>query len=189
MDPTLGPLEPAEATPVRRVALAESLVAAAWTDHHEALYAFLVRATREPAVAEDLLSEAYARLLAETRAGRAPDNLRAWLYRVAANLVASRGRRLGAARRWLDRVGRPRELPADPPADVPLLAREAQRELVAALAALAPDARAALLLSAEGFAGTEIAAAIGRTPAATRTLLCRARIRVRATLADPEASR
>ena len=43
-------------------------------------------------------------------------------------------------------------------------------ELIAALARLRPDARAALLLSSEGFTGAEIAAAIGRTELATRAL-------------------
>jgi DNA-directed RNA polymerase specialized sigma24 family protein len=52
------------------------------------------------------------------------------------------------------------------------------------MASLATDARTALLLSADGFSGEEIAAAIGRSHAATRTLLTRARIRVRLALED-----
>ena len=76
----------------------------AWTDHHAEVYAFLVRTTRDPEVAEDLLSEAYLRLTREVRAGRAPDNTRAWLYRVGANLAVSRGRRLSAAFRGLVKI-------------------------------------------------------------------------------------
>ena len=41
------------------------------------------------------------------------------------------------------------------------------------------DDRTALLLSAQGFSGEEIAQAIGRSNGATRTMLCRARVRVR----------
>ena len=62
------------------------------------------------------------------------------------------------------------------------LGREGRAGLLASLADLGPDARAALLLSAEGFSGAEIAAAIGRTDAATRTLLCRTRVQVRSRL-------
>ena len=57
------------------------------------------------------------------------------------------------------------------------------------LADLDPGARAALLLASEGFSGAEIATAIGRSEAATRTLLCRTRLRVRGRLESPEAAR
>jgi len=60
-----------------------------------------------------------------------------------------------------------------------VLGRERTAALDAALATLPADARTALLLSAEGFSGEEIAAAISRSHSATRTLLSRARVRVR----------
>ena len=69
------------------------------------------------------------------------------------------------------------------------LAREGRAALVGILADLDPGARAALLLASEGFSGAEIAAAIGRSEAATRTLLCRTRMRVRSRLESAEASR
>ena len=89
------------------------MVVDAWTDHHQELFAFLVRTTRDPEVAEDLLQESFLRLTREIRAGRAPDNVRAWLYRVGANLAVSRGRRISAALRGLIRalattIGMPR---------------------------------------------------------------------------------
>ena len=68
-----------------------------------------------------------------------------------------------------------------------LLQREGRAALVGVLADLDPGARAALLLSSEGFCGHEIAAAIGRSEAATRTLLCRTRMRVRSRLESAEA--
>ncbi|HMJ81385.1 MAG TPA: sigma factor-like helix-turn-helix DNA-binding protein, partial [Candidatus Dormibacteraeota bacterium] len=43
--------------------------------------------------------------------------------------------------------------------------------------------RLALLLAAQGQSGREIAAALGRTESATRTILCRARRRLRDELA------
>ena len=63
---------------------------------------------------------------------------------------------------------------------------ERDAELHHALAGLSPDARAALLLAAEGFAGQEIAASIGRTEAATRTLMCRSRAQLRLVLEAAE---
>ena len=60
-----------------------------------------------------------------------------------------------------------------------VLARERTSAIDAVLATLHVDARTALLLSADGFSGEEIAATIGRSHAATRTLIFRARVRVR----------
>jgi len=152
----------------------------AWDAHHGEIYAFLVDATRDASAAEDLLQDTFARLAREARAGRTPELMRPWLYRVAGNLVVSRVRRVLSARRWFDRIGVPqrRGAVAESP-EGRLLDREACEDLDGVLKHLSPDARTALLLAAEGFTGREIAAAIGRSEAATRTLLCRARIRVR----------
>ncbi len=189
MEPVTSPLESVDAAGAHRAAQADALVVAAWTDHHAEVYAFLVRTARDPGVAEDLLSEAYLRLTREVRAGRTPDNVRAWLYRVGANLAVSRGRRISAALRGLVRI----QTTTAPPVttltpEASYLAREGRAAIVGILADLDPGARAALLLAAEGFSGAEIAAAIGRSEAATRTLLCRTRIRVRSRLESAEAS-
>jgi RNA polymerase sigma-70 factor (ECF subfamily) len=174
---------------VQRTAQADALVVAAWTAHHAEVFAFLVRTTRDPEVAEDLLQEAYLRLTTEVRAGRAPDNTRAWLYRVGANLAVSRGRRLSAAFRGIVRIRSTAPPMTTQTPEAGYLAREGRANLVGVLADLDPGARAALLLSSEGFSGAEIAAAIGRSEAATRTLLCRTRVRVRSRLESAEAVR
>ena len=190
MEPVTSPLEAVDTAGLQRTALADTLVVAAWTDHHEEVFAFLVRTTRSPEVAEDLLSEAYLRLTREVRADRTPDNVRAWLYRVGANLAVSRGRRVTTALRGLVRLGttegaaRTEDAP-----EAGYLQREGRAALVGVLADLDPGARAALLLASEGFSGAEIATAIGRSEAATRTLLCRTRMRVRGRLESPEAAR
>lgn len=152
----------------------------AWDAHHGEIYAFLIDATRDASTAEDLLQDTFVRLAREARAGRTPEQVRPWLYRVAGNLVVSRARRVLSARRWFDRIGVPqhREAVAEAP-ERRLLDREAFADLDGVLKHLQPDARTALLLAAEGFTGHEIAMAIGRSEVATRTLLCRARIRVR----------
>jgi RNA polymerase sigma-70 factor, ECF subfamily len=180
MDQMGRPVEPVDASARFRLGAVDAFVSAAWADHHAEVYAFLVRTTRDPGVAEDLLQEAFLRLTREVRNGRSPTNVRAWLYRVGSNLAVSRGRRLSSALRGLVRMGAPAET-ADT-YDVPeagYLRREGRAELVAALERLSGDARAALLLSSEGFTGAEIAAAIGRSELATRALMSRARVKVR----------
>ena len=66
------------------------------------------------------------------------------------------------------------------------LRTERNSELYRAMAKLPPDARAALLLAAQGFDGREIAASIGRTEGATRTLLSRSRAQLRLVLEAAE---
>lgn len=145
------------------------------------IHAFLRGATRDAETAEDLTQETFMRLLREVQAGRRPDNVRAWLYAVAANLVTSRGRRMAVAERFKGILAI-RGVAEDPAQD---LVRAERRALVQrGLSQLPVDDRTALLLSAHGFSGREIAHILGRTEGATRSLLTRARIRLRERLAD-----
>lgn len=151
----------------------------AYERHAAAIHGFLVRTVRDGEAAADLLADTYTRLLVEERAGRWPDQPRAWLYRVASNLAMSRGRRLRVAAR-VDQVlqARHRDRVSDSP-DMAVLVRERRTDLDRALAHLSADARVALLLAAQGYDGATIAGMIGRTEAATRTLMCRSRLRMR----------
>ena len=153
----------------------QRIVADAYDAYQRELYAFAVRASRDTEVAQDLVQEAFLRLMREVEF-RPPENIRAWLYRVTANLVLSRGRRLTVAGRWQHLLV-PRDTPEEP--ESAALRHEGTGSLETALAELSRDARTALLLAASGFSGIEIAAAIGRTDAATRTMMCRARLEVR----------
>ncbi len=157
-----------------------AFVVSAYEAHHAEVFAFLARATGHGSVAADLLQETFLRLTKEANDGHAPLQVRRWLYRVATNLVMSGSRRHTTARRWISREGRKEHERLTAPsleAGVPDGERAADVERV--LAGLSVDARLALLLSGEGFAGEEIAEAMGRSAAATRTLLGRARARVR----------
>jgi RNA polymerase sigma-70 factor (ECF subfamily) len=147
------------------------------------LFSFAVHTTRDRDLAEDLVQEAFARLLHQMRDDRDPDDPRAWLYRVVANLAISRGRRTAVADRW-NRFLAPRE-DVHPSPELTVLRRERHDDLTAALATLGPAARTALLLAAQGFSGHEVAVAIGRSDAATRTLMCRAREQLRSVLEGP----
>jgi RNA polymerase sigma-70 factor (ECF subfamily) len=147
--------------------------------HRAELLGYLHKMTRDREAAEDLLQETFIRLIRETRAGRLPDAVRPWLYRVATNAAISRSRHNAVWNRLVPRLLDRRE-PARP--DAELLLAERNTELFSALSTLPPDGRAALLLAAQGFDGHEIAASIGRTEGATRTLLCRSRVRLRLAL-------
>lgn len=161
----------------------ELALTALYEAHRAELFAFLLRMTRDREDAEDLLQEAFIRLIKEARAGRQPDAVRPWLYRVAANAAISRSRHGAVWSRLLPRLVDLRE-PVRPEGE--LLRAERETELHAALAELPPDGRAALLLAAQGFHGHEIAASIGRTEGATRTLLCRSRVQLRLVLESAE---
>ncbi len=109
---------------------------------------------------------------------------------MSANLALSRGRRISVAMRGLVRLGTSEGAArAEDAPEAGYLQHEGRAALVGVLADLDPSARAALLLSSEGFSGAEIAAAIGRSDAATRTLLCRTRTRVRSLLESEEGVR
>jgi RNA polymerase sigma factor (sigma-70 family) len=164
---------------VLRVGVAASQTGEAYERHAAEFHGFLVRTVRDGDVAADLLADAFTRLLLEERGRRWPDQPRAWLYRVASNLAISRGRRLRVATR-VDQVlqARHRDRVSDSP-DAEVLRRERRADLDQALAHLGADARVALLLAARGFDGATIAGMIGRTEAATRTLMCRSRLRMR----------
>jgi RNA polymerase sigma-70 factor (ECF subfamily) len=133
---------------------------------------------------EDVVHEAFARLVRDVAAGRAPLRVRPWLYRVAHNLA-------------VDELRRPIRFEAsvndEPVADASSRSAEEELEawsvdpaLRAALGALSPPARLSVLLAADGYTGREIAAAVGRTELASRTLLCRSRRALRGLLAGTE---
>lgn len=160
------------------------IVSAAYDAFERALYGFALGITHSGTAAEDLVQESFLRLVREVQAGRAPDNVRAWLYRVCANLATSRGRRATIATRYLPFLAS-REVGETPEARH--VRHELGAELSAALVDLSHDERTALLLSARGFHGPEIAEMIGRTHGATRTMLTRARLKVQARLSGEVA--
>lgn len=161
------------------------IVAAAFRDHWAMVRATALRMTRDPEVAADVAQDAFLRLVTETRAGRVPDHVGSWLYRTSSNLVISRARHAAVARRAEPALVR-RDQPAEPHAIVSM--RERATDLASALSTLPDIERRALLMAAEGATGEELTATMGRTACATRTLLCRARKRLRAGLAEIESA-
>ena len=162
---------------------ANAATSLAFDHYHGELYSFLRRATRDEGAAEDLLQDAFLRLTVEVQQGRTPENVRAWLYTVAGNLVVSRARRRSTVVAWLSRQVQPDSGQGQgESAETSFLRHDRRRSLGRVLEGLPTDARTALLMSGQGFRGVEIAEAIGRSHAATRTLLVRTRLRMRAEL-------
>jgi RNA polymerase sigma-70 factor (ECF subfamily) len=167
---------------VRRLAvvsdadLRTDFVMAAYDENQRRLTSFAYALTRDADAADDLVQETFLRLVKDHAAGREPENVTAWLYRVCSNLATSRGRRGVVARKFLER--RPAE-ETEVAAEIEILRHELSETLLAALTILPDDQRSALVMAAQGFSGREIADALGRTETSTRTMMFRARERLR----------
>jgi RNA polymerase sigma-70 factor (ECF subfamily) len=181
---TMGDLEALTAANVDPAVRTAELVATIYDAHQRELFSFALRTSRDREVAEDLVHEAFVRLIQEVEAGREPANIRAWLYRVIANLAVSRARRAAVAQKQL---GELLERGTESGPEPIFLEQERRSNLETVLAELGPDARTALLMAANGFNGMEIAEAIGRSGNATRSLMCRARLQLRERLGSMEA--
>jgi RNA polymerase sigma factor (sigma-70 family) len=134
-------------------------------------------------VPEDVVHEAFVRLIRETSAGREPTLVRAWLYRVVHNLAVSELRRRSAP--WEPGVVAGRALGGSArSAEAEHEASSLSPEVQEALDTLSRAGRTSIVMAADGYSGREIAAAIGRSELATRVLLCRTRHILRAMLAS-----
>ncbi|HJZ60596.1 MAG TPA: RNA polymerase sigma factor [Miltoncostaeaceae bacterium] len=157
----------------------EGAAAAAHPWAHQAdLTAYARRILGDQAdLAEDVVQEAYLRLLALAAADQPPASARPWLFRVVRNLAIDERR--GAARRALP-VAEPADWGAhgDDPAELAERRQDAEAVL-AGLAALPPKERRALELEQAGVGASEIAAELGTSTNAVHQALFRARRRLR----------
>jgi len=151
------------------------------------LLTFLVRLSRDRSVAEDLLEETWVRLVTHARRLRPDTRLVPWLFTVARNLHVSycRSRMLedlhAGALIGLWPYGATRASPFEETAG-----NELERRLEAAIAALPPRLREAVLLVAiEGIEAQEAAAICGITPEAMRQRVCRGRAALAEALEAP----
>ena len=167
-------LEPVSVVQVGGRVLTE--VVAAYDANERDLFTFALGVTRDGAAAEDIVQEAFLRLVRESRSGRFPDNARAWLYRVVVNLARTRARRRVVADRWRGLFAN-RDVARSPEDDI--VGREGAAILASVVASLPTDARMAFLLATEGHSGQEVASLLGRSEGATRNLLWRARRELR----------
>lgn len=152
-----------------------------YRDTHPRLWSFLVRTTGEADLAEDVAQEAFVRLLGSRGADLPIGERRAYLFRIARNLVRDAARRR-ARERTVHSAEAP-EVPAPEPAE-PI-----GRRAAAALARLRERDRQILWLAhAEGWTHDEIATAVGIASASVRVLLHRARKRFKDLLGTEDAT-
>jgi len=136
------------------------------------LRAYLVRASGNSALADDLTQESYLRFLCATLPEGGEVNYRRYLYRIATNLLRDHWRR-------------PRTACLEEVSEVFLTVRdglsgvESQAILDPAMAQMRPRERQLLWLAhAEGYSHREIAEITGLNAAAIRLLLFRARRKI-----------
>jgi RNA polymerase sigma-70 factor (ECF subfamily) len=143
-----------------------------YREQYSALVGFATRRIRDRARAEELAQEAFMRALREQ-----PDNPRAWLYTVVANMIRDDGRRRAVRRRELSVVREQTEVLSEP-VDESLDRDRRVRRVRAALATLADRDRDALMLKERGHSYDEIAERLGLSRGSIGTTLARARQRL-----------
>lgn len=149
-----------------------------YREQYRPLVGFILKRLGDRGRSEELAQEVFVRAIQHR-----PDNPRAWIYTVAANLVRDEGRRIGVRRRHL-RVVTVEDQQQEPPAhdqpDERLERREQQQRIQHALAALSERDREALLLKEEGLSYAEIAERLELSPGSMGTTMARARARLTA---------
>ncbi len=142
-------------------------------------YNLALRIAGDPAVAEDIVHDTFVKVIGKIGRFRGPAPLWAWVRRITVNTTINHLNR----RRWLlpltDAEHGDQPVPASTPVPSPALQHDVQT-LVAVLDA---KARAVLLLhDLEGLTHREIAALFGQTESFSKSILFRARKRLRAYL-------
>jgi RNA polymerase sigma-70 factor (ECF subfamily) len=139
------------------------------------LRAYVVRVVGHTAPAEDIVQDAYLRLLRAPPAIRDPGELRAYLFRIASNLIQDYWRQQRRERDAFDRdAGAPETVSPNPALRV---------DMARVFEQLRPEQRQLMWLAyVEGAAHREIAAALGLREGSVRVLLHRARRRLAALL-------
>jgi RNA polymerase sigma-70 factor (ECF subfamily) len=165
----------------------------AWGDR---LYRLAVRLTGDPAAAEDVVQEAFLKLMRSADRIEGRSGLSTWLYRVAYNASLDRLRERKALQQLPeDEPDGPLALPSlhtPLPRSPEALLRDAEtREaLEQAIAELPHAQRAAFLLrDVEGLTTAEAAEALGLSEANLKVRLHRARLRMRERLAELSSAR
>jgi RNA polymerase sigma-70 factor (ECF subfamily) len=170
--------------PTPRTGHADPRVAEAWEEHHRRLMDVAYRMLGSVSDAEDVVQEAYARLVRNGVDGI--DDVRGWLIAVTSRLCldqlrSARARRTSYVGPWLPEpvVDAP-GLGVDP-ADRVTLDDSVRMALLVVLEQLSPAERTAFVLhDVFQMSFDEIASIVGRSPAAVRQLASRARRHVRA---------
>jgi RNA polymerase sigma-19 factor, ECF subfamily len=149
--------------------------AAVYRTTYQELVRYLHRKVWDAERAQDLAQEAFVRAM-----GFAPQNPRAWLFRIAANLARDEARLVVRRKKHLTLLRTEAQLTADAPSTPAQLVEEGERmEAVRrALEQLSDRDREVLLLWDSGLCYAEIAEQTGLAVGAIGTTLARARQRL-----------
>lgn len=142
-----------------------------YENHNLGIYRYAYRMLNDQASAEDCVEDTFLRLLIAVRAGTVPENMRAFLYRIAHNWIADH------YRRQPPQVALDENLHSDPDSKVTsLLEAEADRQRVRyALLELSEEQRQVIELRfVENWPHTRVAKVLGRSVDATRAVQYRA---------------
>jgi RNA polymerase sigma-70 factor (ECF subfamily) len=152
-------------------------------DYSGLLYRVALSVLRNPAEAEDVVQDAFLRVLQRRHSLAAVIDLRPWLVRIAWNLALDRVRRTRPSQ--LDDLFAAGLVSADLPADQALVEAGQIRQVLRAMERLPRKERQALLLSAmEELSTAEIGDILGRSESSVRSLLFRARAHLRQRLEE-----
>lgn len=153
-------------------------------EHGAALFRLAYRLTANRADAEDLVQESYVRALRSLH-GFTPGSVDAWLRRIATNLFLDGARRRSRLRFDPFPEGAEERVPAI--GDGPERSYEwahLDKDVAQALAALAPDYRAAVVLcDLEGYSYEEVSETLGIKLGTVRSRIHRGRTHLRQALA------
>ena len=163
--------------------IAEPDLTALVRDYSGLLYRVALSVLRNPAEAEDVVQDAFLRLLQRRHSLAAVIDIRPWLIRIAWNLALDRVRHARPSQ--LDDLFAAGLVSADLPADQALAAAGQIKQVLRAMERLPKKERQALLLSAmDELSTAEIGDILGRSESSVRSLLFRARAHLRQRLED-----
>jgi RNA polymerase sigma-70 factor (ECF subfamily) len=152
-------------------------------DYSGLLYRVALSVLRNPAEAEDVVQDAFLRILQRRHSLAAVIDIRPWLVRIAWNLALDRVRRARPSQ--LDDLFAAGLVSADLPADQALAEAGQIKQVLRAMERLPKKERQALLLSAmDELSTAEIGDILGRSESSVRSLLFRARAHLRQRLED-----
>lgn len=174
------------ATAERTFTMDDAAFAAFYERTARPLWLYLARTSGSPRLADDLLHEAYYRVLRVATPFESDDHRRHYLFRVAANLVRDARRREGV--RGATETA-PEETLMDRATERSAERAVASLDLHRALAQLSPRERSLLWLAyVDGQSHEEIAAAHGVKRTSMKVLLHRARRRLLSLLGERKGS-